>query len=81
MTRLIRVTEVDGVGDRANYVILLGRNAADSIPVCYNTHAIGSVKFGHDGSLIASIGEGGHWDFDLGKFTWQDTQIEFSGKF
>jgi PKD repeat protein len=68
MTRLIRVTEVDGVGDRANYVILLGRNAADSIPVCYNTHAIGSVKFGHDGSLIASIGEGGHWDFDLGDY-------------
>ena len=66
MTRLVRVTEKDGVGDRANYFILLGHTPADSVPVCYNAHAIGSVKFGHDGSLLASVGEGAHWDFPLG---------------
>jgi hypothetical protein len=67
MTRLIRITENNGVGDKASYFILLGNSPADSIPVCYNTHAIGTIKFGHDGSLIASVGEGGHWDFPLGK--------------
>ena len=30
----------------------------------HNSHAIGKVKFGLDGTLLVSSGEGAHWDFD-----------------
>lgn len=66
MTRLVRITEKDGFGDMSSYYILLGEDSADSVPICYNSHAVGSVKFGHDGSLIASVGESSHWEFDEG---------------
>ena len=35
----------------------------DGIPVCYNTHAIGSVEFGLDGSLLITTGEGKIYQF------------------
>ncbi len=42
----------------ASRIALIGGGTNDGIPVCYNTHAIGTVRFGHDGSVFISAGEG-----------------------
>ena len=66
--RVVRYTDKDGMADAASRLAILGGGEADGIPICFNTHAIGSIKFGHDGSLLITGGEGSHWDFDLGDF-------------
>ena len=66
--RVTRYTDKAAMADVASRLPILGGGDADGIPCCYNTHAIGSIKFGHDGSLLMTTGEGSHWDFDLGDF-------------
>lgn len=37
-------------------------------PLCFNTHAVGTLAFGLDASLFVTTGEGAHWNFDVGDF-------------
>src|SRR5690242_4598569 len=64
---LNRNVEVGGVHGayRAN---ILGGGTNDGVPICFNTHAVGSLVFGQDASLMISGGEGAHWNFDMGDF-------------
>jgi hypothetical protein len=78
--RLIRLQNVNSYADPNYRIDLIGGGENDGIPVCYNTHAIGSVKFGLDGSLFITAGEGSHWDFDEGKPLYYLTN-NFSGDF
>eukprot|EP01118_Nematostelium_gracile_P003136 TRINITY_DN1356_c0_g1_i4.p1 TRINITY_DN1356_c0_g1~~TRINITY_DN1356_c0_g1_i4.p1 ORF type:complete len:1527 (-),score=390.45 TRINITY_DN1356_c0_g1_i4:27-4607(-) len=39
---------------------------ASGVPLCFNTHALGEMFFGNDGSLMVTTGEGAHWNFDMG---------------
>lgn len=75
----------------ATRIALIGGGLNDGIPICYNTHAIGTVKFAHDGSLFITAGEGklslyiinktyfclgAHWDFDNGDFGQNQMQYD-----
>ncbi|MEO1449076.1 MAG: PQQ-dependent sugar dehydrogenase, partial [Bacteroidota bacterium] len=41
--------------------ILLGTDKEDGVPILESAHAVGTVLFGTDGSLIASSGDGSAW--------------------
>lgn len=43
--------------------VLLGETAATGFPICYTTHTIGTLQFMSDGSLLASAGDGAHYDY------------------
>ena len=66
--RLTRYVDKAGYADPASRFVLFGATNSTGVPICYNTHAVGSVKFGWDGSLFVTTGDGGHWNFDLGDF-------------
>lgn len=66
--RLIRLEDSNGVVNPLSRIDLMGGSGNDGPPICFNTHAVGSVKFAHDGSLFVSTGEGAHWNFDDGDF-------------
>lgn len=44
--------------------IILGKNRADGAPILIGSHAAGSLVFGLDGSLLASIGDAGYYKYD-----------------
>ena len=44
--------------DLASRHVVLGENFHDGIPSCYNHHSIGTIAFGHDGSLFVGSGDG-----------------------
>ncbi|HKQ37743.1 MAG TPA: PQQ-dependent sugar dehydrogenase, partial [Verrucomicrobiae bacterium] len=44
--------------DPASRKILLGETKSTGIPITYNTHSVGSLVFGTDGTLLASCGDG-----------------------
>lgn len=52
-------------------MILLGETVDDGVPVLTNTHSVGNIIFGDDGSLLLSTGDGsigyngGDWDVEL----------------
>lgn len=50
-------------------IVLLGDTAADGPAACSVTHHVGSLRFGPDGSLYLSAGEGAHFDYyaDIGQ--------------
>lgn len=56
--RLVRYEDKNGLPILESRMALLGGGVDDGPPICYNTHAIGSVKFGLDGSLLLTVGEG-----------------------
>lgn len=67
--------------------ILLGESAGDGIPNACPSHAIGSLVFGEDGSLLISSGDGNTWilnDQNLGfngvgplpPFAWDDIALQ-----
>lgn len=59
LTRYTGTAESNGnVADLASRVVLIGTSAADGIPVCDPSHTIGTVRFGLDGSLFLSAGDG-----------------------
>lgn len=72
--RVIVVEDLNGVFKPGSRIDLLGENEIDGPPICFNTHAISSVKFGLDGSLLISVGEGAHWNFDWGDWG-QDSEF------
>jgi glucose/arabinose dehydrogenase len=65
--RLLRYTvthDVTGkhVIDPASRLVLIGQDFGSGIPSCHWSHAIGTVKFLADGSLVCSTGDGAHYD-------------------
>ncbi|MEY4385505.1 MAG: hypothetical protein RLY20_788 [Verrucomicrobiota bacterium] len=44
--------------DLASRLILIGDSKTNGIPMCSNTHGVGSVLFGEDGSLLVTCGDG-----------------------
>ncbi len=50
------------VADPGSRQVLIGATAAQGIPVCDPSHTIGSVRFGTDGSLFVSAGDGAHFN-------------------
>ncbi len=64
--RLTRYTgtaaSAGNVADPASRLVLLGTVPAEGIPVCDPSHTVGSVRFGLDGSLFVSAGDGAHFD-------------------
>jgi glucose/arabinose dehydrogenase len=81
-SRLTRYTASGSNPDLADpytRLILIGQSWADGIPALYNTHTTGTLRFGTDGTLLVSNGDGAHADtpdpggrdpsgFGLGKF-------------
>ncbi len=50
------------VADLDSRLVLIGETAPEGIPVCEPSHTIGSVRFGHDGSLLVSAGDGANFN-------------------
>jgi glucose/arabinose dehydrogenase len=50
------------LADLSTRQVLIGATAAQGIPVCEPSHTIGSLRFGTDGSLFVSAGDGAHFD-------------------
>src|SRR5262245_18989199 len=45
--------------DPASRQILIGETKQTGIPICSDTHGVGSLVFGEDGTLLVSAGDGG----------------------
>ena len=56
--RLSRYTVVDGRADPASRLVLLGEDAASGVPLTHDSHGVGQVVFGEDGTLLLSTGDG-----------------------
>jgi glucose/arabinose dehydrogenase len=53
--------------DPASRKVLLGESITNGFPITYQSHGVGSLVFGTDGSLMASCGDGGSYSTtDLG---------------
>jgi glucose/arabinose dehydrogenase len=48
--------------DPATRVVLMGASWHSGIPNASGTHDVGALRFGADGTLFVSAGEGSHWD-------------------
>lgn len=69
--RLTRYTCNAGDGFRsvnpASRTVLIGESIDTGIPICHQSHGVGSIAFGHDGSLLLSTGDGASYeDVDQG---------------
>ncbi|RME96952.1 MAG: hypothetical protein D6772_11095, partial [Bacteroidetes bacterium] len=42
--------------------IVLGKDWADGVAVLLGSHAVGTLAFGQDGTLLASFGDGGSYE-------------------
>ena len=52
--------------------VLIGKTASDGFPLIHQSHGVGSLVFGTDGSLMVSCGDGASYtEVDVGQF--QDT--------
>lgn len=75
--RIVRVTVAGDTADEASKVVLVGTVGGDAVnPSCSNfamtadcvpsdaaSHSVGGLRFGQDGKLYASLGDGAHFDF------------------
>ncbi len=53
--------------DPASRQILIGETKELGIPICSDTHGVGSLVFGEDGTLLVSVGDGASaWAADIG---------------
>jgi glucose/arabinose dehydrogenase len=52
--------------DYTSRKILLGESKTTGIPILFETHGVGTLLFGRDGTLLASCGDGGGAAIDLG---------------
>ena len=48
--------------DPASRKVLLGESKTTGFPICYQSHGVGALAFGNDGTLLASCGESGNYD-------------------
>lgn len=60
---IARYTEVNGKGDRNSEKKLVGDTRGSGFPECSTSHHVGDLRFGFDGTLFASAGEGSHWEW------------------
>jgi glucose/arabinose dehydrogenase len=64
--RLTRYTCNSGDGFRSvNYAtrqVLIGETIDTGFPICHQSHGIGSIVFGEDGTLLASCGDGASYE-------------------
>eukprot|EP01114_Cavostelium_apophysatum_P015826 TRINITY_DN4399_c0_g1_i3.p1 TRINITY_DN4399_c0_g1~~TRINITY_DN4399_c0_g1_i3.p1 ORF type:complete len:1600 (-),score=362.71 TRINITY_DN4399_c0_g1_i3:1191-5990(-) len=75
--RLVRLQDLGGGVHNPDFrLVLFGATPETGVPLCFNTHALGSMKFGLDGSLFVTTGEGAHWNFDMGDWG-QDALLRF----
>lgn len=60
LQRLTRYSYLPASGtlDSLSRLVLIGTTVSDGIPTCYTGHGIGAVRFGNDGSLLVSAGDG-----------------------
>jgi len=42
--------------------VVLGQSPLTGIPVCWTTHTVGALRWGHDGSLLVSTGDGARFE-------------------
>ncbi len=57
----------DLVADPASRLILIGPTWGEGIPSLHLSHSVGDLRFGVDGSLFISTGDGAHYDYtDVG---------------
>ena len=61
---LARYTDVNGVADPTTRVTLIGATPASGFVVCGNSHTVGDLAWGLDGTLFVSSGDGAHWEWD-----------------
>ncbi len=69
--RLTRYTCDPATGFRsvlpASRTVLVGESLSTGFPICHQSHGIGSLAFGDDGSLLASCGDGASYEsLDVG---------------
>ena len=43
-------------------VVLIGESLSTGIPMCHQSHGIGSLAFGEDGTLIVGAGDGASYE-------------------
>lgn len=64
--RLTRYTCDPATGFRtvlpASRTVLIGESLSTGFPICHQSHGIGSLVFGADGTLLASCGDGASYD-------------------
>jgi glucose/arabinose dehydrogenase len=64
LTRYTGTPESGGnVADPASRLVIIGQDPSMGLPACHSSHHIGSIRFGTDGSLFVSAGDGAHFDF------------------
>lgn len=69
----------DLVADPSSRLDLIGDVWSTGIPSCHFSHAVGTLRFLSDGSLVASCGDGAHYDnVDIGG---QDDECFGPGRF
>jgi glucose/arabinose dehydrogenase len=60
-------TNGDLVADPASRQVLIGATWPEGIPSIHLSHSVGDMRWGTDGSLFVSAGDGAHYDFtDVG---------------
>ena len=70
LTRYTVSTSDPNAVDMSTRKVLIGETYAEGIPNCYYSHAIGTVRFGRDGSLLVSSGDGASYsEVDPGGIT------------
>ena len=53
--------------DPASRLVLLGEDATTGYPIAHQSHGVGSLQFGTDGSLLATTGDSAsYWEVDTG---------------
>ncbi len=66
IARLTRYTCNAGDGyrsvDYGSRLVLVGESIATGFPMCHQSHGIGTVLFGEDGSLLAGCGDGASYE-------------------
>jgi glucose/arabinose dehydrogenase/PKD repeat protein len=60
LTRYTASSSNLNVADPSSRKVLIGETWTTGVPSLYNTHTIGCLRFGNDGSLLISTGDGAH---------------------
>jgi glucose/arabinose dehydrogenase len=48
--------------DPASRLVLIGDTLTNGIPVCHQSHSMGTIRFGTDGTLLVSCGDGASYE-------------------